>query len=61
MFYYCNKLNYIKCLATDMSATDCTKDWVKNVASSGTFIKASGASWVSGDSGIPNNWTITNN
>ncbi len=28
MFFGCNSLNYIKCSATDISATDCTVDWV---------------------------------
>ena len=62
MFRGCTKLNYIKCLATDISATNCTKNWVIGVASTGTFVKASSmASWSTGNSGIPNNWTIENN
>ena len=34
-------LNYIKCLATDISATDSTYNWVSGVASSGTYVKDS--------------------
>lgn len=58
MFTNCRNLNYIKCLATDISATQCTYDWVSGVASTGTFVKASGVNWSSGTSGIPNNWTV---
>ena len=59
MFYSCRNLNYIKCLATDISASGCTSSWVTNVASNGTFVKAvCMTSWPSGNSGIPNNWTV---
>jgi len=59
LFNNCTSLNYIKCLATDISATNCTSSWVTNVPSSGTFVKAvCMASWPSGASGIPNNWTV---
>ena len=59
MFYVCTKLNYIKCLATDISATDCTKNWVYGVASTGTFAKASSmTSWTTGVNGIPTGWTV---
>lgn len=61
MFYGCSKLNYIKCLATNISATRCTNYWVDGVASSGTFVKASSmSSWSSGNDGIPTNWTVQN-
>ena len=59
MFDGCSKLNSIKCLATNISATSCLREWVKSVASSGTFTKANGMkSWPSGISGIPSNWTV---
>jgi hypothetical protein len=61
MFSGCTNLNYIKCLATDISATLCTNGWVKDVASSGTFIKAASITeqtWGSGVSGIPTGWTV---
>ena len=59
MFYKCTKLNYIKCLATDISATNCTYDWVKSVASTGTFVKAADMTgWTTGTSGIPIGWTV---
>ena len=58
MFSGCTNLNYIKCLATSISTTDCIR-WVAGVQEvSGTFIKASGIYWPTGSSGIPNNWTV---
>ena len=61
MFSGCTSLNYIKCLATDISASACLNNWVYGVASSGTFVKNPAmTSWPSGDSGIPNNWTVQN-
>ena len=58
MFVDCRNLNYIKCMATDISATNCLYNWVKRVSSSGTFVKAAGVSWPSGNSGIPTGWTV---
>ena len=59
MFYYCFSLTSITCLAIDISANSCTENWAFGVASSGTFIKnPSMTSWSSGNSGIPNGWTV---
>ena len=59
MFATCPKLNYIKMLATDISATDCLYNWVVTVASSGTFVKSKDATWdVTGANGIPNGWEV---
>lgn len=59
MFKDCTSLNYIKCLATDISARYCTDNWVKNVAPTGTFVKAAGMSdWTIGVNGIPTGWEI---
>lgn len=60
MFYNAKKINSITCLATDRSATNSSGSWVFGVASSGTFTKASGATWTTGSSGIPNGWTVKN-
>lgn len=61
MFYHCNNLSEITCLARDISATDCMKNWVSGVAASGTFIKSSNmSSWPRGTSGIPSGWTVRN-
>ena len=59
MFKGCTSLSYIKCLATNLVASDCTTGWVDGVSSSGTFVKASSmSSWTTGNNGIPNNWTV---
>lgn len=59
MFRGCTKLNYIKCLATDISAKDCTTNWLKGTSTKGTFVKAEGfEGWTTGDSGIPSGWTV---
>lgn len=58
MFVGCTRLNYIKCLATDISATDCIEQWVENISSSGTFVKKTSVTWPTGTSGIPQNWIV---
>jgi hypothetical protein len=59
MFYGCTKLNSIECLATNISASNCTTNWVNGVAASGTFTKAASMSgWTTGNSGIPSGWTV---
>ena len=61
MFMDCASLNYIKCLATNIFASDCTYSWVSGVASTGTFVKApSMASWTTDENGIPTGWTVQN-
>lgn len=60
MFSGCTKLNYIKCLATDISASNCTGTWVSGVASNGTFVKNTSTNWKSGENGIPSGWTVQN-
>ena len=59
MFNGCSNLNSITCLATSgFDSPDCTTEWVNGVSSSGTFTKASGATWNISASGIPSGWTI---
>ena len=61
MFQNCANLNSITCLATDISATNCTNNWVMGVAAIGTFTKAASmTSWTTGVSGIPEGWTEQN-
>ena len=61
MFERCTKLNYIKMLATNISASGCLSDWVYGVASTGTFVKnAAMTSLPTGTSGIPRGWTVQN-
>ena len=59
MFDGCTKLNYIKMLATNISATSCLYRWVTNVSSTGTFVKYPNmTSLPTGINGIPNGWTV---
>lgn len=61
MFSGCTNMNYVKCLATDISAKNCTYNWLYNTARRGTrtFVMAIGADWPLGsDSGIPQGWTV---
>ena len=60
MFAGCIKLNYIKCLATSgINTNNSTNSWVNDVSASGTFVKATSATWPSGDSGIPSDWSVS--
>ena len=56
MFVGCSNLSYVKCLATDISATDCLTNWLVRVASTGTFVKAANTQWPISASGIPEGW-----
>ena len=61
MFRGCTNLNYIKMLATDISASTCLSSWVKNVSSTGTFVKNPALSESTigrGADGIPEGWTV---
>ena len=59
MFYGCTSLSSITCLATaGINENESTSDWVNGVASTGTFNRASGATWPTGNNGIPSGWTV---
>lgn len=59
MFSGCGKLNHVKAMFLTTPGTDYTWYWLSGVASTGTFVKNSLASWnVSGENGIPNGWSI---
>lgn len=63
MFKGCTKLNYVKCLATTSTKPGWTGVlssgfWLTNVSATGTFVKAAGANWESGNNGIPSGWTV---
>ena len=58
MFEGCTNLNYIKMLATDISADRCLASWVDGVASTGTFVKHPDTNLPTGYDGIPNGWTV---
>lgn len=63
MFSGCSKLNYIYAGLTTTPGISYTSNWLAGVASSGTFVVNSTASWwhsiAPGPSTIPVNWTIT--
>ena len=70
MFHNCRYMSSITCLAKDISATDCTADWLFYTAENGTFIKSpdiripedeedeTKQTWTRGPGGIPLNWTV---
>lgn len=60
MFMSCSNLNYIKCMAITGVGTIKTQDWVSGVASSGTFVKNSAATWSEtfANNAIPRGWTV---
>ena len=61
MFSNCYKLNYIKMLATNISASNCLRNWVDSVSSTGAFVKnAAMTSLPIGESGIPSGWIVQN-
>ena len=57
MFTGCTSLTRITCLATNISASSATTNWVKSVAPSGVFVKdVNMTAWSVGLSGIPQGW-----
>lgn len=60
MFNGCSKLSTITCLATTSITTTNCRNWVRGVASSGTFRKASSATWPLSNNGVPSTWTVVN-
>lgn len=59
MFDGCTNLKYVKCLATKgLSSGAPLYNWLHGVSPTGTFVKAAGVSWESGQSGIPSGWTV---
>ena len=58
MFEGCTNLNYVKAAFTTTPGSN-TTDWLKGVASTGTFVKNPAATWdVTGVSGVPTGWTV---
>lgn len=60
MFYECSRLTWVSCLATDISAQDCTTNWLDGVAESGFLEKAeSMEGWpTDSPSGLPSGWSF---
>ena len=60
MFYDCAKLNHVKCLATDISAEGCTKNWLTNAGTEATGEKVLETlipMESNSDDGVPTSWT----
>lgn len=61
MFGSCRSLREIHCYAVDISANDCTRFWVYDTYPTyGTFYKDANTTWPTGQSGIPDGWTVIN-
>lgn len=59
MFHNCTGLKWIKCLATDISAYQCTDTWLYNASAVGLFVKnPSMSSWPRTNGGIPSGWNV---
>ena len=61
MFKSCKNLNYIKMMATNISASGCLTNWVSGVSTTGTFEKSASLSTPRlprGVNGIPAGWTV---
>ena len=59
MFEDCGNISSVQCLATNPTQAKVML-WLKNVSDTGVFIKAAGATWPVGESGIPSGWRIVN-
>ena len=58
MFNGCSNLNKVLTYAEDISTSNCTTNWLNNVASSGTLYNAGSAVYTTDSpSGIPTGWT----
>ena len=60
MFYDCAKLNHVKCLATDISAEGCTKNWLTNAGTEATgekVLETAVPMTANSDDGVPTAWT----
>ncbi len=58
MFRGCSKLQRVKALCYGTPDSNTFLLWMEGVSPTGTFVKATGADWNSGESGIPDNWVI---
>ncbi len=58
MFDGCTSLNKVLTYADDISTSNCTTNWLNNVAATGTFYNAGSAVYTTDNpSGIPTGWT----
>lgn len=59
--YHSTKVNYIKMIATDISANNCLLNWVYGVPNNNSciFVKNINATWTNiGDSAVPTRWKV---
>ena len=62
MFYNCSSLNNVTSYANDISASNCTENWLSGVSSTGTFYNYGSAKYVDDSvSGIPPGWIVVKN
>ena len=62
MYESCSSLNSITVYADDISAKNCTYNWLNGVASTGTFNNYGSAIYIkNSESGIPQGWTVVKN
>ena len=62
LFYGCSKLNNVTVYANDISATNCTSNWLSGVASEGIFNNYGSATYTANSpSGIPTGWAENKN
>ena len=62
LFYGCSKLNHLTVYANDISATNCTSNWLSGVASEGIFNNYGSATYTANSpSGIPTGWAENKN
>ena len=59
MFDGCTKLNYVKALfINNLNLNEYLSNWLRNVSTTGTFVKNAAATWTKTDAGIPSVWTV---
>ncbi len=57
MFQGCTNLNYVKAMFTTMLPTS-LNNWLKDVSTTGTFVKNAAATWTNKQAKIPTGWTV---
>lgn len=58
MFQGCKKLNYVKAMFTTNPTYGIITNWLKNVSTTGTFVKNTAATWTNEQVEIPTGWTV---
>lgn len=58
MFTNCAKINSVTIKATNISASNCLKEWLKNANASATIYKKAGVTYPTGVNGIPSGWSV---